>query len=109
MNSPAGRASSPYVSIINGTITEPEILRIQAVLDLRADTLIFSLINMHEEGTAGPAVAVTANGGYTLNGFADSAVSSLDIRVDSYTALKDMIRNDYSGRLVDILDVRLAG
>jgi len=53
------------------------------------------------------AAAVIANGEYThtLPGFAGSAVSSLEITVHEYAALRTMIRNDYDSRLVDILDV----
>ncbi len=54
------------------------------------------------------AVSVTANGVVTLQGFAGSAVSSLSIRVNNYVGLKEMIRNDYGGRLTDILDVETA-
>ncbi len=41
-----------------------------------------------------------------LPGFAGSAVSSLTI-VNNYTALWEILRNDYQGRLVDILDVKV--
>ncbi len=46
----------------------------------------------------------TVNALTKLPGFAGSAVSSLAI-VNNYTALWEMFRNDYQGRLVDILDV----
>lgn len=39
--------------------------------------------------------------------FTGSAVSSLSITVNEYDALWEMIRNDYNGRLVDILDVAM--
>lgn len=42
--------------------------------------------------------------GITLPG---SAVSSLQIKVDDYSALRAMIRNDYNSRLVDILDLQV--
>jgi hypothetical protein len=42
-----------------------------------------------------------------LPGFSGSAVSSLSIRVDNYAALKTMVSNDYDGRLVDVLDVKM--
>ncbi|MCI5159810.1 MAG: hypothetical protein D3906_15560, partial [Candidatus Electrothrix sp. AUS1_2] len=76
--------------------------------DLTAERLLFSRLDMEEDGAAGDEVAVTANGAYTLPGFAGSAVGSLEIRVDHYLALWSMIRNDYSGRLVDVLDVTTA-
>ena len=63
---------------------------------------------MKEGGAAGTEVSVTQNGDYTLNGFADSTVSSLDITVKNYDGLWEMVRNDYSGRLIDVLDVKTA-
>ena len=63
---------------------------------------------MKEGGAAGTEVSVTQNGDYTLNGFADSTVSSLDITVNNYDGLWEMVRNDYSGRLIDVLDVKTA-
>jgi hypothetical protein len=103
-----GSAAAPYVSITNGAVIADETLRIQVVQDLTEERLRFSLLDMEEQGAAGDAVAVTANGEYTLPGFSGSAVSSLDIRLDDYTALWEMIRNDYGGRLVDVLDVKTA-
>ena len=103
-----GSAASPYVSAVGGSVSADESLRIQAVLDVRQDVLLFSLLDMSEDGRAGAAVTVTANGEQTLQGFAGSAVSSLDIRVNEYAALKELIRNSYSGRLVDVLEVTTA-
>ncbi|WP_417916794.1 hypothetical protein [Candidatus Electronema sp. JC] len=103
-----GSAASAYVSVTGGSVSADETLRIQVILDLRADALLFSLLDMKEGGRAGAAMTVTANGELTLQGFADSAVSSLTVRVNNYAGLKEMIRNDYGGRLVDVLDVRTA-
>lgn len=85
-----------------------ETLRIQAVFDPRQDALLLSLLDMKEEGRTGAAVAVTANGALTVQGFSSSAVSSLNIRVNSYAALKAMCRNDYGGRVVDVLVIEKA-
>ncbi len=63
---------------------------------------------MGEGGKTGTAVSVTANGTVTLQGFAGSAVSSLNIRVNNYAALKEMIRSSYGGRVVDVLKVETA-
>jgi len=103
-----GKESSPHVSVTGGSVSADETLRIQAVLDLRADTLLFSLLDMKEDGKEGAAVTVTANGAVTLPGFSGSAVSSLSIRVNSFDGLKEMVRNDYGGRVVDILEIRTA-
>lgn len=101
-----GKESSPHVSVLGGSVAADETLRIQVVIDHRKDALLFSLLDMQEEGRSGPVVPVSENGEYTLQGFADSAVSSLSIRVNDYAALKKMVRNSYSGRLVDVLVVR---
>ena len=103
----SGSANSPYVTVTGGTVTADETLRIQAILDIHAGHLLFSLLDMTEGGAVGPAVTVTQNGDYTLSGFAGSAVSNMNIRVNSFGELVDMIRNAYSGRLVDVLDVRV--
>lgn len=103
-----GKETSPHVSVTGGSVTADETLRIQVILDLRADALLFSLLDMQENGTVGAAATVTANGAVTLQGFADSAVTNLNIRVNNYAALKAMIRNDYGGRLVDILKIETA-
>lgn len=38
---------------------------------------------------------MTAIGEYTLQGFAGSAVNSLTVRVNDYTALLDLVRDQY--------------
>ncbi|MGX9726360.1 MAG: hypothetical protein ACTFAK_03265 [Candidatus Electronema sp. VV] len=103
-----GKESSPHVSVTGGSVAADETLRIQAVFDVREDALFFSLLDMQEGGRTGAAVSVTANGAVTLQGFADSAVSSLNIRVNAYAELKEMIRSKYGGRLVDVLKVETA-
>jgi len=100
-----GKATSPNVSIVGGDVTASTDLRIRAVLDLREDVLLFSLIGMRPEDDTGPTVTVTGNGNYQLEGPAGSHVNNLRIRVNSYAALKDMIRSDYSGSLIDILQI----
>ena len=84
-----------------------EMLRIQAVLDLRENRLLISLLDMKEGGLAGAAVLVTGNGDYLLQGFAGSAVSNLAIKVSNFSALTEMVRNAYAGRVVDVLMVRV--
>jgi hypothetical protein len=104
----SGKEDSPLVSVTGGSVSADETLRIQVILDLRQDALLFSLLDMREEGRTGAAVTVTANGNFTLPGFSGSAVSSLDIRVNDYAALKAMIRNSYGGRAVDVLKAETA-
>lgn len=104
----SGKAAAPNVVITGGTLTADERLRIQVIQDLPGEKLLFSLLDMEEDGTAGDEVAVTENGTYTVPGFSGSALGSLEIRVDHYLALWSILRNTYSGRLVDILDVKTA-
>ncbi len=82
-------------------------LRIQAVHNLEDDHLVFKLLDMRDGGAEGLMVPMTGNGECTLPGFAGAAVSTLEIRVNEYAGLKEMVRNDYDGRLVDILDVEM--
>ena len=102
-----GKATSPYVSVLGGSVTADGMLRIQVTLNRRKGVLLFNLLDMQENGRAGAVVPVSENGECTLQGFADSGISNLSIRVNDYAALKKMIRDSYSGRLVDILDIRL--
>jgi hypothetical protein len=102
----SGAADVPYVQVVGGTASADETLRIQVILDLQADCLRFNLLDMTEGGIAGAAIAVTTNGDITLQGFADSAITTLDIRILEYAALKDMLRNEYNCRLVDVLIVQ---
>ena len=50
---------------------------------------------------------MTENSEYILPGFSSSPVISLDIRVNDDQSLRDMIRNKYSSRLVDVLKVEI--
>ncbi|MGX9728942.1 MAG: hypothetical protein ACTFAK_16990 [Candidatus Electronema sp. VV] len=102
-----GKAANPLASVTGGTVSADEMLRIQAVFDIRNSVLLLSLIGMKEDGPAGAAVTVAANGNYTLAGFAGSVVSSLTVKVNDYAALLDLVRDQYYGRLADMLDVRV--
>lgn len=102
-----GSAAAAYVSIIGCTLSANERLRIQADVSVQEELLSFRLVAMQDGGAAGLMVPVTANGEFTLPGFAGSAVIALEIKVNNYAALKTMIRNDYGGRLVDILDLEV--
>ncbi|WP_417909405.1 hypothetical protein [Candidatus Electronema sp. PJ] len=98
-----GAEDTAYVSVTGGTASGEATLRIQVILDLQADYLRFNLLDMTEGGLAGAVVNVTANGDITLPGFAGSTIMTLDIRVLEYAALKEMLRNTYNCRLVDVL------
>jgi hypothetical protein len=103
-----GNAAFAHVSIDGGTASADTLLRIQVILDLQGGRLLFSLLDMQEGGATGAEVSVPQNGEYILPGYAGSPASSVEITVNNYAALWDMIRNDYGGRLVDVLDVRVA-
>ena len=103
-----GNAATPYVGVNAGTLTADERLRIQVIFDPVTDKLLFNLIDMQEGGAAGDEVAVAQNGEYIIPGFSGSAVSTLEITVNDYAALKQLVHNHYSGRLVDILDLAMA-
>ncbi len=100
-------ADAPCVTLAGGTAGADEMLRVQAVFDIRNSVLLLGLIGMKEDGAAGEAVNVTADGEYTLPGFAGSAVGSITVNVADYTALLDLVRDQYYGRLADVLDVRV--
>jgi hypothetical protein len=102
-----GSASAPHVKITGGSLSADTKLRIQVLQDLTDDRLLFSLLDMRENGAAGAAASVTQNGAHVLNGFSGSPLSSLNITVNDYAGLWNMIRNDYGGRLVDVLAVRV--
>lgn len=97
--------ATSHVSIDGGSTSANERLRVQVIQDLMEERLIFSLIDMKEDGASGAEILVPQNGEYILPGFAGSAVSSIEITVNNYAALWEMIRNYYNGRLVDVLDV----
>jgi len=103
-----GAAEVPAVTISSGVDVTNGMLRVQAMYDAQTDALLLSLIDMQEGGQAGAAVSVAAQGEITLHGFSGAAVSSLTVAVEQYSALKELVRSGYSGRLVDILRIELA-
>jgi hypothetical protein len=101
-----GSATAPYVIITDGTVSADETLRIQVILDLHEGSLAFNLMDLNEDGQAGEDVTITADGAYTLPGFDGSALTGLNLTVNSYDDLVKMIRSGYSGRLVDVLELK---
>jgi hypothetical protein len=102
------KAATPHVTITGGALSADETVRIQVILDLHDSSLSFNLLDMTEGGKAGAVVKITANGPITLSGFSDSALSSLNLTVNNYADLVKMIRSNYSGRLVDVLMMKVA-
>lgn len=80
-------------------------VRVQAAIDGLTGELRLNLLDMREGGATGDAVRVIGDGLHVLPGYAGSALLSLNVTVDNYTALLAKVRDEYQGRLVDILDV----
>uniref|UniRef100_UPI004055F5C6 hypothetical protein n=1 Tax=Candidatus Electrothrix sp. TaxID=2170559 RepID=UPI004055F5C6 len=97
--SPLARVSATHPFSVSARV------RIQAVLNAQDGELYLSLLDMSKGGEAGDAVRVTGNGLYPLPGYAGSTLISLDVTVEDYAALVNKVRNEYTGRMVDILDV----
>jgi hypothetical protein len=102
----SGSGSAPLVIVTEGTLTaETARVRLQAVLNAQDGDLRLRLLDMSDNGAAGQEIQVSADGSYTLTGFAGSVLTSLNITVNNYSVLLTLVRTDYTGRLVDILDV----
>jgi hypothetical protein len=102
----SGDETSPLVNVTDGTASANELLRIQALIDSRTGQLTLRLLDMQEGGMEGAAVEATAESEYVLSGFSGSAVQSLTVSVENLADLISLTRDNYSGRLVDILDIR---
>ena len=98
--------SVPLVRVTGGHLNEEGArVRIQAAIDALSGELRFRLLDMKENGAAGEAVHVSGNNAYTLPGYAGSGLDNLEVTVLDYAALLTKIREEYQGRMVDILDV----
>jgi hypothetical protein len=104
----SGSGNAPFARIDGGAASASTMLRIQAALDIGDGHIELMLLDMKEGGKAGAPVRVTANGTFTLNGWEGASVTSLSVAVEDFTGLAAFIRNGYAGRLVDVLDVRVA-
>ena len=100
------KSNSPHVTVTGGDLSAEETLRIQVILDLHEGSLAFNLLDMQEGGKEGAAVTITGNGPVTLAGFSGSSLTSLDLEVNRFANLVNMIRENYSGRLVDVLELK---
>ena len=102
----SGGGNTALVTVNGGTLTEDSTqVRIQARLNVQNSELQLNLLDMKEKGNEGDVVTVSDNGTYTLQGFAGSALTELEVTINKYTNLVQLIRTSYTGRLVDILDV----
>ena len=103
----SGNHDAALVNVIGADMSNDTRLRIQVEYNSTRDWLVFSLLDMQRGGVVGPGVTAQANGEYEVPGFAGSSVLALNIRVDGYQALKEMVRIDYDGRVADILDLEM--
>ena len=102
----SGAGTVPLVTVTGGTLTAANArVRVQAVLNAQDGDLRLSLLDMTEGGAEGDEIRVTADGAYTLAGYVASPLTALNLTVNDYAALLNMIRTNYLGRVVDILDV----
>jgi hypothetical protein len=100
--------TEPFATVSDGALAaEGARVRVQAVLDAQDGDLRFNLLDMEEGGKAGNEVRVATDGVYTLLGWPDGDVTSLEVTVADYANLVKMVRSPYGGRLVDILDVSM--
>ena len=101
-----GSADSPYVRVSAASISgDTARTRIQVILNRQSGHLLFNLLDMEKNGKAGPAVTMTGNGTCTLAGYSGSPVSSVDIVVENFQGLSELLLNSYADRMVDILDI----
>ena len=102
----SGAEANPLVRVTGGEVNAESVqVRIQAALNSLDGELYFNLLDMNERGTAGDAVRIPDNGVYTLPGFAGSDLAALEVSVDRYAILHTKIREEYTGRMADILEV----
>ena len=103
-----GDGAEPLVRLSSVTASASDVLRIQALVDSRTGQLTLRLLDMQEGGMEGAAVEATTESEYVLPGFSGSAVQSLTVTVENLADLTSLTRDNYSGRLVDVLNIRVA-
>jgi hypothetical protein len=103
----SGADKNPLVTVGNGNLSGDNAqVRIQAILDSRSGELRLNLQDMQVNGTQADAVSVNGNGAYTLPDLTGSGLSGLDVIVQNAAKLEELVRTNYGGRLVDILNVQ---
>lgn len=102
-----GSATAPYVTITGCIATANETVRIQAAIEPRDSQLRLNLLDISENGRAGDTIRVMENGPLTLTGFPGSNVTSLDLTVNNYPDLLELVKRFYTSRLVDVLMVNV--
>ncbi|WP_446008746.1 hypothetical protein [Candidatus Electrothrix sp.] len=103
----SGANRNPLVTVSGGDLeAESAQVRIQAVLDSRSGELRLSLLDMQANGVQADTVTVNGNGPYILPDLAGSGLSGLEVNVQNAAGLEELVRTNYSGRMVDILNVQ---
>jgi len=103
----SGPGDAPFVRMESGIASASTMIRLQAALDIGDGHIELRLLDMKEGGKAGPAVRITDNAVYTLTSWEGAVLTSLNVIPLDVAGLADFIRNNYAGRLVDVLDIRL--
>jgi hypothetical protein len=103
----SGSKANPLARVTGGQLngSASTRVRIQAAINAQDGKLRLSLLDMSEGGAVGDAVQVAQNGAYTVPGYAGSALASLEVTVDNHASLAKKVKEEYTGRMVDILDV----
>lgn len=103
----SGSSVNPLVTVNNGTLVGDAVqVRIQAVLDSQSGELRLNLLDMQTNGVQADTVTVSEDGTYTLPDLAGSPLTGLVVTVLNMTGLEDLVRTNYAGRLVDILNIQ---
>lgn len=83
-------------------------IRICADVNAQDDILRLWMADMTQDGEIGDAVIVNDNAAYTINGYAGSLITSIEITTVDWAALKTLVKTKYLGRMYDILDMVIA-
>ena len=102
----SGANRNPLVTVTSGNLAGDKAqVRIQAVLNSQSGELRLNLLDMRENGEQADAVSIGGNGPYTLPDLAGSGLSGLEVDVQNAAALEELVRTNYGGRLVDVLNM----
>jgi hypothetical protein len=101
----SGSGTSPLVTVSGSLNASSTQVRIQAMLDSRSGELRLNLLDMRENGVQADTITVNGNGTYILPDLAGSPLAGLEVTVQDATGLEELVRTNYGGRLVDILQV----
>ena len=103
----SGSSVNPLVTINNCTLVGDAVqVRIQAVLDSQSGELRLNLLDMQTNGVQADTVTVNEDGTYTLPDLPDAGLMGLEVTVQNAVGLEELVRSNYGGRLVDILNVQ---